>query len=935
MHLANLKRQRKIQAWHDRAIEAGTEWDAEIKQQLETAQVILLLISPRFIASDYCYDLEMRRAVQRHDQDTARVIPIILKPCDWEGTPFNKLQVLPKDAKPITKWDDQDEAFLNVVQGIRRVVKELQTKKPTGATSSTSDVLPSPPSSSTYNPQTFTGRETLVSDLLPKLQGQTRLLWITGISGIGKTALGECLANQAWESDKSFQWIYLEILEGQSPDFASVAADLLAKLGDRELDPQERNNPKQVAKRLLQKLQSRSYWIQLDSLERLLNPEQPTEFVDPYWATFLQCCLTESNVVSRLVLTAQAFPTALVEFSDRYSNTWAEQRLGGLLQVEQQLEFFAKRGVVVEPPNREILTRIAEIYEGHPLILKVIAEDILKEFAGDVSGYWQIYQPEFEQVARELQDTRLDETEYNEALDRKVRERIKRSLEQLPRDALDLLCRSAVFRRPVPKKFWLAMIGDRTPQQQRAAYRILGDRALIEKERTDIRQHNLIRSVAYDLLKADTPTWHQAERQAAYLWRTAYEPAPNAPNLETVRGYLEAFDHYCEVGDWEAAKKIAWTRLNTPTKDHLCWQLGTWGYFREQVLFHSKQLNIARKMNDTQEIGWALGNLGLAYKSLGQYERAIDLYQQVLTIVREISDRLGESAALSNLGLVHEDLGQCKRALDCHQQALTIAREIGDRRVEGTALGNLGNAYNSLGQYQRAIDLYQQALTIAREIGPRQGEGRALGNLGNAYNSLGQYQRALDCHQQDLTIAREIGARQGEGIALGNLGLAYNSLGQYERAINFYQQYLTIAREIGNRQGEGNALGNLGITYEKLGDYAQSVDYAKQHLEIAREIGDKRGEGAGLRELGVALFRQHPTTEALENLQAALSIFQKVKSQNDEAEALKNLAELHQALGEVEEARQYCQQALALATKLGIPLAAECQTLMQELENGG
>jgi len=129
VHLANLKRQGKIRAWQDRDIEAGAEWDAEIQQQLEAAEVILLLITPRFLASDYCFDLEMQRAVERHNEGTARVIPIIVKSCDWQGTPFSKLQVVPKDAKPITKWDDPDEAFLNVVQGIRRAVESLQAKK--------------------------------------------------------------------------------------------------------------------------------------------------------------------------------------------------------------------------------------------------------------------------------------------------------------------------------------------------------------------------------------------------------------------------------------------------------------------------------------------------------------------------------------------------------------------------------------------------------------------------------------------------------------------------------------------------------------------------------------------------------------------------------------------------------------------------------------
>jgi hypothetical protein len=128
VHLANLKRQGKILAWNDREIEAGTEWDAEIKHQLERASVILLLISPPFMASKYCYDLEMQRAVQRHHEGTARVIPIILRPVDWKGSPFSPLQVLPKDAKPVTQWGDRDSAFLNVVQGVRRAVDALSQK---------------------------------------------------------------------------------------------------------------------------------------------------------------------------------------------------------------------------------------------------------------------------------------------------------------------------------------------------------------------------------------------------------------------------------------------------------------------------------------------------------------------------------------------------------------------------------------------------------------------------------------------------------------------------------------------------------------------------------------------------------------------------------------------------------------------------------------
>uniref|UniRef100_UPI0035CC38B7 TIR domain-containing protein n=1 Tax=uncultured Nostoc sp. TaxID=340711 RepID=UPI0035CC38B7 len=135
-HLSMMKRQGVIEAWHDREISAGSEWANAIDDNLEVADIILLLVSANFLASDYCYDKEMTRAMERHQTREARVIPIILKPSDWNGAPFGKLQALPKNAKPVTTWQDQDEAFLNVAQGIRRVVEEMAKSKPSSSTAS-------------------------------------------------------------------------------------------------------------------------------------------------------------------------------------------------------------------------------------------------------------------------------------------------------------------------------------------------------------------------------------------------------------------------------------------------------------------------------------------------------------------------------------------------------------------------------------------------------------------------------------------------------------------------------------------------------------------------------------------------------------------------------------------------------------------------------
>lgn len=132
-HLKLLQRQGIITAWHDRDITAGTEWATAIDANLNTADIILLLISANFLASDYCYETELTLALDRHTQGEARIIPIILKPCDWESAPFGKLQALPiahgAGAKAVTTWNNPDEAFLAIAQGIRKAAEEIQQNR--------------------------------------------------------------------------------------------------------------------------------------------------------------------------------------------------------------------------------------------------------------------------------------------------------------------------------------------------------------------------------------------------------------------------------------------------------------------------------------------------------------------------------------------------------------------------------------------------------------------------------------------------------------------------------------------------------------------------------------------------------------------------------------------------------------------------------------
>ena len=120
-----LKRQGLVEHWDDRRIAPGEEWGGAISENLEASGIVLLLISSSFIASPYCYDIEMARALEKHERGEARVIPVIVRDAEWEWAPFGKLQALPKAAKPVVRWRHRDEAWRNVVQGIRKVVEEL------------------------------------------------------------------------------------------------------------------------------------------------------------------------------------------------------------------------------------------------------------------------------------------------------------------------------------------------------------------------------------------------------------------------------------------------------------------------------------------------------------------------------------------------------------------------------------------------------------------------------------------------------------------------------------------------------------------------------------------------------------------------------------------------------------------------------------------
>jgi TIR domain len=135
-HLSSLRRSPVIDSWHDRRIIPGAVLGKEIAHLLASSDLVLLLVSPDFINSDYCYRREMKDALRRHAKGQVRVVPIILRPVDWLSTSIGKLLALPTDGKPVTTWHRRDEAFLDITNGVRRVAEEIEHFRSKGHTDS-------------------------------------------------------------------------------------------------------------------------------------------------------------------------------------------------------------------------------------------------------------------------------------------------------------------------------------------------------------------------------------------------------------------------------------------------------------------------------------------------------------------------------------------------------------------------------------------------------------------------------------------------------------------------------------------------------------------------------------------------------------------------------------------------------------------------------
>lgn len=726
-HLRILERQGIIEAWHDRQIEAGDCWESEILNHLRAADVILLLVSADFLASNYCWNVEMTQALERHKSGTAKVIPVILRPCSWQAAPFGKLQALPKDGKPVVDWPSWDHGFLDVVSGITRVVGRPST-----------DVPHLEPERIFYVPvqrtRLFLGRDdTLrqIRDTLERRDSSPALVALTGIAGAGKTQLAAQYAEKYRAQYRVIWW-----LSAEEPALAQHDLGELAK--QIKCDSYDHPNPAIRANSAIEWLRSNDNWLLI--LDNIPSVDAAADLIPDAGAGHV--LVTSRNrgweragtAIPVQVLGADAAAELLstatgTKIGDPTRDV--VRTLGNLpLAIVQAAALMDAKGLSAEDYLNLFETQRARLWDeeakiaprDHPEAVHVTVQLAMQNVELE-----NAHSLEFLKICSFLAPEHITPLFFSH-----IPAALPSHLESIAADPLAL---SAAWRTLA--KYGLLTLDLNT--QTISIHQLV--QLAVQDTMTEVEKKRWV-SVAVDILFASMP-----EEQAD-------------PSLWPVYFYL-AF-HFNYVADHCSRLGIT----NPAFIGLLNWMglfLGHIGFFHsaEQCFrLAAKCIEQSEVPPDPVDISSTLGNLSGNLISQRRTPEALPFIERALENARTFTDRQDPNLGthLSNHGMVLASLGRYAEAKESLNRGIAvIQKEHGqnDWRLVW-ALGYKGNIEQMFGNLQAARDAYKQSLDIQRL---NFGDSRpfviiALHNLAHAEMLLGDLNSAQHHASEAVRIAK-------------------------------------------------------------------------------------------------------------------------------------------------------------------------------------
>lgn len=907
--LSSMTQQGLIQSWGEWKISAGSDSDVILGTYLDTSDIILLLISPDFIASEYCRGVEMNRAMERHELGDARVIPIILRPADWLGLPFAKLSPLPANGKAVTLWHNKDAAFFEIAKGIRRVVEELTTRIRGESTQKGASIWNVPYRRNPF----FTGRENILANLhnifTVRKASTAPVQALSGLGGIGKTQI-------AVEYAYRYQSEYHAILWVKANSKGDLLADVVSLA--EVLNLVEQNEPDQslVVDAVKRWLQNHSKWLLI--LDNIVDLGVVDDFIP-------------SIPKGHILITTRSQATGPL------ANSIAVEKM----EPEEGSLFLLRRAKIIMPnalqgdtsqTNYITAMEISRIIDGLPLALDQ-AGAYIEETRKNLGDYLNLYRRRRDALLRRRGRFSIDHPES-------VTTTFSLSFEKVESAnpaAADLL-RFCVFLHPdtIPEEIFsegslsLGLILQplaEDPIRLDEAIEELLKYSLIRRnsDSKTLSIHRLVQAVLKDAMPEEQQReW--AERAVLSVNRILQDVT-----YETWPLYQRYFTQVQVSIDLINQWKMEFQEVV-----RLLYLLGTYMYERallieaEPLLLQA--LETSKRILSTEHIDTArcLMELGRLYHVQGKYKEAESLLTQALAIRQQVLglEHSDVAESLSLLGVLYRVQGEYKEAEPLLLHALAIREQMLGPEHPDTAqsLNDLAHLYRIQSKYPEAESLYKRALTIRKQLfGSEHPEtADSLNGLAFLYRIQGRYADAELLYQQSLEFRERVLGQEHPDTAtsLNNLAFLYYTQGKYAEAEPLYLRALTIREKIlGMKHPEMAAsLNNLGILYEDQGDYAKAELFYKQALSIREQAfgAEHPSTAQSLNNLAYLFRVQGKYTEAESLFQRALLIRERILGLRhpDTAQSMSNLGYLYCLQSQYALAESLLQRALAIREQI-------------------
>ncbi len=731
-HLSMLKRKRVISNWHDRGIGAGREWAGEINEHLKSADIILLLISSSFLASDYCYDVELGLAMERHESGEARVIPIILRPCDdWTSAPFGKLQALPKNALPVTKWPDRDEAFADIAKGIRKAAEELNAVRaargnpasdvasdtlPADSHKTAPSLIPRPPVVGFVARRDEQGRdivERLREELAPE-KGQVVSLW--GPGGAGKTTLAAEVV-RATEVVFRGRVAWASSLRRVDFNLATLLDEIATQLGREDL---RKLAPEPKAAEVAELVGAQPTLVVLDNFETITAEEQA------------RCLdfLAQSAACPALITTR-----SFINRDDVYNVPLAAMTMEEARDFLQRLVERTRKPSNFGKLDRDDLIRRCE---ANPLVLQWVVRQI--------------------DLAKRPQDVLNDLAQGEGDAAKRVFTR-SFNLPQVGEDGRDALLALALFT-PHASHEALAEVAGFGQDMRRLGKAVESLSTLWLVETTEGNERLFLRGLTRELAKSRLSKDERAiefhQRFVAYFLRYAVahdQPTPETYDLLEPEkdNLLSATDAALALGDWMSIVRMAYA-LATPVNG----MLSVRGYWDETLRVCDLGLKVARSAQAEKHIAAMAHNVAVMYQNRGEPGKARRLYGESLEIKKLLGNQHGIAYTLGQLGNLAYVEGELVEAQRLYDECLEISKQLGDQSSIATALHQMAMLARERGELDEARRLYGESLEIYKRLGRQYGIAVSLCSLGLLAEVEGNKKEAVRLFRESLHIFEKL-----------------------------------------------------------------------------------------------------------------------------------------------------------------------------------